>query len=377
MKFNAIAQASLAMLAWSCAQGASASDFRFNQCNMSTGNNSDTIRYVVPLGDFYVPRDVPVGTVIGQAFQGKSVDSPGGMSVYCNRDKWESPELANPVFLSEVIALGRPYTGPLPSVGRDLTGKVFETSVQGVGIALEFSNPYFGPRAGDFYTPTRLAPFSSTNYFPNQPVGPSLRFMGVFALLVKTGSIPAGTHTIAPDILFEANMLPGVPKAYTVATTGTVRQAQCTLSSNNPDLDKPVDLGEWSTDDFSGPGSFTPSQSFVINLQDCESNPGNDRFGFATAHVTLNGTDGSTIIDRDIGLFSLDSSATARGVGIQVLKSDGATPVTLGAPFPVIRIAPSGNTRMEFSARLYQLPDGTPLRAGTTKGALNFTVSYL
>lgn len=380
MKFDVVTHAGLALLALSCAQGASADDFRFNQCNMSSRNNSDTARYVVSMGDFYVPRDVPVGTVIGEAFKGKSTPAPGGLSVSCNRTAWQNPDIDNPVFVSDVIALGRPVPGALPSVGgQDLTGKVFETSVPGVGIAVQFGNPYSdqGSRPGDFQTPTRLAPFSATNYFPNQSAGPNLLTLTVRTLLIKTGHIEPGTHSIAPDVLFEGSMMPAVPKAYTVALTGTVRQAQCTLSPSNPDIDDPVDLGDWTTDDFNGPGTFTPAKAFGINLQDCESNPGDDAFGFATAHVTLTGTDGSAIVDKDIGLFSLDSNATAGGVGIQVLKGDGATPVTLGEAFPMVRIKPSGNTRMEFSARLYQLPDGTRVSAGTTTGALNFTVSYL
>ena len=378
MKFNAVSRAGLALLAWSCAPGASANDFRFNQCNMSNGDNSTTIRYVMALGDFYVPRDVPVGTPIGKAFLGRSTPAPGNVSVSCNREGWNNPSLDNPEFVSQVIALGRPYPGTLPPIGgRDVSGKVFETSVPGVGIAMEFTNPYMANGPGYFSTPTRMAPFRGVNYYPNQEVGPNLQVFSAFALLIKIGNIPAGTHTLAPDILFEASMMPAVPKAFSVAINGTVRQAQCSLSPSNPDLDDPVDLGNWSTDDFSGPGSFTPAKTFGINLQNCESNPAGDDFGFATAHVTLTGANGSAIIDKDIGLFSLDSDATAGGVGIQVLKNDGATPVTLGEAFPIRRIEPQGDTRLEFSARLYQLPDGSRIRGGITTGTLNFTVSYL
>lgn len=378
MKFESVTRASLALLVWAASQAAGADDYRHNQCTITpTNNNSQTLRFVVPLGDLYVGRDAPIGTPIGQAFMGRSVVNPDGLSVVCNRHGWQDPNLVNPEFVSVVSALGRPYTGTLPTIaGRNVNGKVFHTSVDGIGVAVELGNPFFGPGVGDFTTPTRLAPFTGTNYFPNQAQAPTMApsFSGGI-LLVKIGPIAPGTNQIAPDILFEGSMMPAVPKAFSVAVSGTVRAAQCDLTLPNPISANPVDLGEWRTDDFTGPGSFTDSVPLSINLQNCESNSGPPDLGGATAHVTLTGTNGSTIIDKDIGLFSLDAVATARGVGIQMLLDDGS-PVKLGEAFPVIRIPASGTESMNFKARLYQLPDGTPVTGGTTSSALNFTVTY-
>jgi type 1 fimbria pilin len=379
MKLDSITRASVGLLALSLACGASANDFRYNQCNMSSNNNADTMTFMVPLGDFYVPRDAPVGSVIGAPFQGKGVSDSGGLSVYCNREAWDNPNLANPEFVSQIIALARPYNGSLPPIGgRDVNGKVFHTSVQGVGIAMELTNPYFGPGTGDFTTPTRLAPLRGTNLVLGQPTGPGMSNFVALIALIKIGEIPPGVSTISPDTLFEGSMLPGVPKAFRVSASATIRQAQCSLSPTDPVSANPVPLGDdWSTEDFSGPGSHTRAVPFSINLQDCEGNPGEDKLGYSTAHVTLTGTGGSAIIDKDLGLFSLDTAASARGVGIQVLKGDGLTPVVLGEPFPITRVPATGNVQLEMSARLYQLPDGTPVSGGTTTGALNFTVNYL
>lgn len=379
MTLDALTRAGLALLAVTCALQAGADDFRYNQCNMDNGNNRSTMTFVLPLGDYYVPRDVPVGTPIGKAFDLKAATNPEGLRVYCNREGAGSPGLPNPVFVSDVVALGKPYAGSLPAIGgHDLTGKVFHTSVPGVGIAMQLTNPYLeGGNSGNFETPTRLAPFRGTNFYEDPTLaGPALNNMGVFALLIKIGDIAPGQHAIVPDVLFEGSMMPAVPKAFTIAAAGTIRQAQCSLHPTDPVSAVPVQLGSWRNEDFSGPGSTTTAVPFTINLVDCESNAGSDNLGFATAHIKLEGTDGSTIIDKDLGLVGLDSAATAQGVGIQVLMSDATTPVILGESVPITRLQ-QGNTQMHLNARLYQLPGSTAIKGGTTTGALNFTVNYL
>jgi type 1 fimbria pilin len=341
----------LVLLAWCIAPWASA-EYYHNQCNFITGDNAtSSMTFSIPLGDYYVPRDAPVGTPIGSPFTYKAAPNAEGLALTCNRAGTAIP---NPPFHSNLIAVGAVFPGTLPNIqGRDLTGKVFLTSVPGVGVALEMESPYLGGAQNQFTstTGTRLPPLQAINDYPTMPIGIHFERILVRALLVKIGNIPAGINTIAPNTLFKGDFT-GTPNAFSASVTGTVRQAQCTLSPSDPVSHVPVPLGTWSTDDFSGPGSVTTAVPFHINLLDCESNPGADEFGFATAHIKLEGALGSSVIDKDLGLFSLDTTATATGVGIQVLRADGSTPMPLNEAVPVSRIAPSGAMQLGFQCAL-------------------------
>jgi type 1 fimbria pilin len=366
-------------------------DFEYNRCNLKTGarwDNSLTATYIIPIRDYYVPRDLPIGGLIGTTgadgirFGANNLE---GYEMICNREKNAPPD-PKPEFVSELQATSRLYEGTLPSFnGQDLTGKVFYTSAPGVGVALMMYGPYYSERNPSDFTPeggSRIAPFRAfnRNYSSNEAtnVGP----LQVTPILIKIGKIPPGRHTIDDRQLLQASMMPDLRKAFTVAVTGSVTSASCTLSPTQPVSDTPVKLGEWSTDHFTGPESVTTPVPFHINLLDCGDNPTpgsgawQDEMGFATAHIRLEGVAGSTVVDKDLGLFTLDSSSSARGVGIQMLRADGVTPVTLGEETPVKRIASSGATQLDFTARFHQLPGSSHVTAGSANGALNFTISY-
>lgn len=373
MKCKILNCLSMALLAAHLAAPASADDYLHNQCNMmlgQTADNSLTMTLVGEIGDFYVPRDAPLGTPINAPFATLvGVVNSQGLTVVCNR----SGQDPQPVFTSDVVAVSTLYGGTLPNIGgRELAGKVFTTSIPGVGLAIEFESPYYSNASNQFQptTPTRLPPFLAEN---RSTSGGQMIMQGVLfrPLLVKIGNIAPGVHTIAPNVLVKAGFT-GTPNAYTLAVTGTVRTAQCSLALTDPVSEVPVPLGTWSSNDFSGPGSSTTAVPFYINLLNCEDDPAGS---VARAHVKLDGSGSSSIIDKDLGLFSLDSSSTATGVGIQVLQDDGTTAITLGEDVPISRIIPGAAMRLNMRARYYQLGNAA-VGGGRANGALNFTISY-
>ncbi|NVL47562.1 type 1 fimbrial protein, partial [Pseudomonas syringae pv. actinidiae] len=113
---------------------------------------------------------------------------------------------------------------------------------------------------------------------------------------------------------------------------------------------------------------------FSIALSNCETDTNG---GFvATAHITLDGVDGSQPEGPlNSGVFSLTTDSDAKGVGIQMLKADGSTPMELRTEVPVIAITP-GDTTLNFHARFYQLGASSEVRPGKARGALSFTLTY-
>jgi len=166
----------------------------------------------------------------------------------------------------------------------------------------------------------------------------------------------------------------GVPNAFGLALSGSVTQAKCTLSANPVSAD-PVKLGDWSTSLFTGEGDATDPVPFTIALNSCISDPLPG--GTVTnAHIRLEPTAGSTTLDAGLGLFSLGSSSTAQGVGIQILGRDALTPVALESEVFQGAIPATGGMLLEFNARYYQTGPTRDIVAGSAEGALAFTITY-
>ncbi|MBH2034339.1 MAG: type 1 fimbrial protein [Pseudomonadales bacterium] len=189
---------------------------------------------------------------------------------------------------------------------------------------------------------------------------------------MKTGPLLPGPNTLDGSELFSGHF-PDLGKVFAYGLIGTIIPAQCSVGVNPVSAD-PVKLGDWNTADFVRPDYTTPPVSFTITLSKCETDPG---AGFiAKANIRLDGMLGSAPIGPITnGIFSLTSDSDAKGIGIQILKADGTTPMELGTEVPLTAISP-GTTVLSFSARYYQTEPATAIRAGLAKGALSFTLTY-
>ncbi|MGE7991971.1 fimbrial protein [Pseudomonas sp. NPDC089554] len=117
---------------------------------------------------------------------------------------------------------------------------------------------------------------------------------------------------------------------------GQVQQAQCALKQDAVSAN-PVQLGKHDIAGFTGQGSTTNPVDFFITLSDCEDDPAGS---VARAFIRLDGVDGSVPVDRDLGLFTLTTDSSAKGIGIQVLHSDN-TPLKLEEFVGMVSLTPA------------------------------------
>lgn len=309
------------------------------------------------LGSLWVPRDAEIGRVIADL--PLAVRNREGSNLQCFYD-------ATPPTTASMI----PSTALVPGIpvrAQRSADSVLRTNVDGIGAILTLGFPYDGSAPNAFTSDdgTQSVPYSGTMLTPTGFAAP----LGVLrgrVTLVKTGPIAPGEHIVDKQMLHGVTNDRGRVLDYTLKAR--VKQAQCTLLGNPVSAD-PVKLGDYTLADFTGPGPVGTETPFSIRLSDCEDD---SAAGTAFAHIELDGTKGSTVVDAKNGIFSLGSGSTAAGFGIQILHGDGRQ-----LPLQeVVSVKPLqvGITQLDFRARFYQLdPKVTP---GLAQGALHFTISY-
>lgn len=320
------------------------------------------------IGTLYVPKDAAVGTFIGSIDMLHATTDQAGLEAACKNDGTALLEF-------NATATAPIFSGTVePINGEDLTGKILQTNIPGVGVRVRLEYPY-DRNCPNCFTPvggSASVPFIGIN--DHQKMLTSLRFLHLnnYLTLVKTGPIPPGPNVLNGSELFSGSVTT-LGKIMKFGLTGTILQAQCSVGADPVSAD-PVQLGEWDSTDFTGPGFTTPAVPFSIALSNCETYTG---AGFvATAHIQLDGVEGS-VPEGPVGsgVFSLTSDSDAKGMGIQVLKGDGVTPMELQTEVPLIAITP-GNVVLNFYARFYQTQASSAIRPGKAKGALSFTMTY-
>jgi type 1 fimbria pilin len=338
-----------------------------NTCEWSGGAGT-TIRYVADLGTLYVPRDAQIGDPIGPVDKAFLL-SAGGPSIDCETDG--------------SVTLTFDASAAVPPARRSIArrngmqagGTVLQTNISGVGAQITFGRPYDGssPDLWKLRGFDSSVPFQGYIDFPTPFVLPHAVLRGTVTL-VKTGPISQGMQPLDQGRQMVSASFTNVPNAFSLALKGSVTQAECTLSTNPVSAD-PVPLGDWSDSAFTGEGHTTNAVPFTITLNSCISDPLPG--GTVTnAHIRLDPTAGSTTLDAGLGLFSLGSSSTAQGIGIQVLARDALTPVALETDVLQGAIPATGGMLLEFNARYYQTGPISNIVAGSADGALGFTITY-
>lgn len=306
----------------------------------------------------WVARDAPVGSKIYSATS-TGVIGPG-FALKCDNDGT----------LNLTANMGTPLPvapGTFPRVdGKDVTGKVLQTSIPGVGLYLELggflnagaSNAFLANDGGIGAVP--YVGENQKNMAPSPMEMTTLSIM--YMALIKTGPIPAGVSSFNQEVV--RGVVSDVGDAVRLTLGGQVQQAQCTLRADAVSAN-PVQLGIQEITDFTGQGSTSDPVDFYITLNDCEDDPAGS---VARAFMRLDGVDGSVPVNRDLGLFT----SSASGIGIQVMRSDN-TPLKLEEFVDMVPLTP-GITRLDLRARYYQTE--ATVTPGEAKGALNFTIEY-
>ncbi|UFH48290.1 fimbrial protein [Pseudomonas sp. KNUC1026] len=331
--------------------------------NHKNGLSDGPLIFKQNFGTVYVPRDAPLGAIIGTA-QIQSFDRQIGSNAMlaCFNELDQRPLILQ---ASAAMGLAAPPSNLPPPIAPD---RLLKTNIDGVAAQFEYLNPFNQARAirtldgrppmPPFQAQLLLNPFqweysSSTSLLT----------------LIKTDTLQPGPNLIDTK-LFSGTMtdIPGEAMSYSI--TGTVIQAQCELGASVPSS---VELGEWSTSDFTGPGYTTVATKFSIALANCQDDPAN---GATEVYLQFDPQRGSLTIDRDKGIFSLMTGSTAKGIAMQVLQSDGS-PMMLNDIVHMQRLPVSGATQLDFAVRLYQTGTASEVVAGIALGALGFTISYM
>lgn len=139
---------------------------------------------------------------------------------------------------------------------------------------------------------------------------------------------------------------------------GTVIEQGCTVDA--VDVDKTVNLGEWSTRLLMSSGGHSVPVDFTIKLTDCTSS------GVA---LTFTG-------DADAGdstLLALNGQSTATGVAVEIMDSSHKR-LSLNEKTDQVAVDGNGNVNLNFAARYFS--QSGRVTAGMANADSVFTLTY-
>jgi len=318
------------------------------------------------MGTHYVPRDAPIGSVIGTANVSYGYQHSSAISCHPN-DTWEARASNWP----KVTGISLP-----PITGLEMgNASIAKTNVPGVGVVMVAPGRYmsqWNTSAGVHpYVPFKLVNTSAVDIV--KPVETQ------FTLIKISDEIPMGNSAIKNSTA-AVGFWSGNRRFHSVFLTGTVVRSECSLAGGaNTYIEVP--MGEVMRRQFSGKDSHMDSKEVVIPLTNCTAGtyPTDQGWNFyqnANAHLRLDGAQGSAIVDAERGILGLTTDSTAKGVAVQVLRKDGVMPFTLGREVSMARLSGS-SMNIELKARYIQTSDTA---AGPEPGKANaraaFTLTY-
>lgn len=338
--------------------------------------------------------DIPVGTVI---YQGRWVSGSTGLSVMSCVSAVDTSMWLN-------IAWGIDLAPqPLANwTGSPFGGKVYKTSIEGVGIAISRSSEGDAAILGQ---PNYQYPGDVNSLVEGGSYMPFMTNRTIYVTLIKIGAIAPGSYTFdgttLPTVsLSVVNALThpataGLPiKAYVIKFQGqlTVSAKTCTTPNVNVTLGS-FDIRQY----FTGLGSATPWVDASIALTDCPTfygyyNANNSTLMFdysiggalvassTNNRIGLRLTPTTEVLDAANGIMAIDSSVSgaASGVGIQLGWGDNAqapTPFNFSTE-KVVTLQKDGSPtiRIPLAARYIQTAEvPTP---GKANGKVVFTINY-
>jgi len=258
---------------------------------------------------------------------------------------------------SEVLDLGW-AADPGAASGQD---GVYATNLPGVGLRIREQTP---PQV--LYWPRRRTPLSAGHYTP---------MASYIVDLIKTGPLHEGRLQLPTDA---ASRRYGALQATALQFAGDVdivlNKPTCSVAPGSEQV--PVELGKPSVRDFHGPGSGTALRDFSLRLA-CHGGAGGDPL---FVWVTL--SDASQPGNRST-VLNLRSDATARGIGVQVLRGAGeevrfgADSSQLGNPGQWRAGAVvNGQTRFEIPLQARYIQTQSHVFPGSAGALATFTFAY-
>lgn len=237
-----------------------------------------------------------------------------------------------------------------------LGGNIYNTNVPGVGIRVASAT-------GILYS-------SGFNYSEKTAFNANsivIKDDDAFVVeLIKTGDITPGTLKFPGSGMFMQVILgERIGEYSTVAgflgSTPQIVQPACEASTSNIS----VPLGKFRKSTMASIGATTSKQMFTIPITCSKS---------SSIKITIGGNIAANTVATQ-GVLKLDDNVgAASGVGIQLLKSDGVTPVTLGSEIGYGTAAMAGEYNISFYAGYYRTQ--SEISAGVANSTATFTITY-
>ncbi len=271
-------------------------------------------------GGLSVGRDAPVGTVIYKDI----VHTSDYQTLIC--DSW-----------------GYGGFSVNPSLGSSQEGNVFPLGQTGLSFRIMEPNDRY-LRAPSFIQPGNKP----------QVVGNYTLEIIKSGELGKNNKVPAGSlgnEAYDRNTIAEFNLLKPI----------VLSQTSCQSPSIHVSMGDDYQLTE-----FNKAGSTPRMINFNVGLTKCEQ-------GINSVTYSLDAT--SQVLDRQKGIVALDSSSTAKGIGLQLIGKTGQ-PLALGTTYKFAGFNSTTNFKIPLSATYYRLA-GSTLEAGSANALVIFTVNYL
>ncbi|WP_321833397.1 fimbrial protein [Pseudomonas kulmbachensis] len=317
------------------------------------------------MGSHYVPRDAPIGSVIGTANKSYTYSFSG--SLRCNRGDTLST-LANWPVVPGI---------KVPALLQD--GTVFKTNIPGVGMIVEsrwLALKGWEVVSGNYsYSPftIRMTQLNGVISFPAV-----VRFT-----LVKTShDIPVGTTKLVNGTS-AVRFYSGSKILFSTFVTGSVIRSECSLPNTSPGGQTYIDvpMGSVQRREFKGKDSYLDSKAFSIPLTSCVAGtyPTDQSWNFyenSNVNIKFEGAGGSAIIDAARGIVGLTTDSTAKGVAVQIMRKDGVTALKLNEDVPLAQIK-GISMSIDLKARYIQTSD-SPMgpEPGVANAKAAFSVTY-
>ncbi|CAB3863544.1 putative fimbrial-like protein YbgD [Achromobacter dolens] len=192
--------------------------------------------------------------------------------------------------------------------------------------------------------------------------------------------IKKSTLALAAAVAFHSapGFAAGTSGSGTITFSATVIEGPCSISA--ADSNMTIDLGQVSQRMLNGPGKFSDSVPVVIHLTGCsfDEDTGttpNPNGKLSKVAVQFLGTFTNTQLGK------ISSTGTATAVAVQLLESDGTTPVNLAATPSAANAKQltGGGNELRYWARMSVVggPGAVTSSTGSVQANVTYALAYL
>lgn len=340
-------------------------------------------------GSIYAGEDVPVGTVLYQVRGGREYFSLSFQPVFVCYDSITNELTKNIELLEEKVVVSQPQGAPFSFPESPVSGKIYNTNVPGIGVAL-----VHGATGNTSITTSSVTESASLYRSTNNWHVPVFY---ISAVLIKTGPVANGSVVLGSSFPVVRSHLknPEITGALPLYNAGraSFSGSLTVQSSTCQPVNKTVYLGAHKSKNFEGVGTTTNWADASIELKNCpvfsgyyqrsgyqiSTNGGKPEGGTRTGNaLSVSLTPAYGTLDDNLGIMKIKTTNnSAQGLGIQIAR--GTTAVSQAFSFSKNEVFFPGNSAgsnisLNFVARYYQTED--KVTPGAADGSMTYTINY-